>query len=195
MELHDIRTLTLLTEFEKNKQPTQRELAKKLDISVGLVNLYLKRLAEKSYFKIKTYPKNRVRYLLTSKGVLEKTRLTYEYINYSLGFYMQTRSKINSIMQKLEAQDVRTIAFLGANEIAEIAYLSLKETRIELVAVIDNDKAGEKFMGQTIIHIKLIGGVSFDYLLDNTIPTWNRKENVHSSLPVPLDKIISVWQV
>ena len=195
MDLHDIRTLTLLREFEKNNQPTQRELAEKLDISLGLVNLYLKRLAEKSYFKIKTYPKNRMGYLLTNKGLLEKTRLTYEYINHSLGFYTQTKSKITDIMQKLEAQNVRAVAFWGVNEIAEIAYLSLKETRIELVAVIDNKKAGEKFMGQPIIHLKLIGNISFDYLLDNTIPNRTDKAGFPKSLPIPENKIISVWQI
>lgn len=194
MELRDIRTLTLLREFDKNKQPTQRELAAKLDISLGLVNLYLKRLVEKSYFKIKTYPKNRVGYLLTRKGILEKTRLTYEYVNHSLAFYTQTRSKIKHIMHRLEALNVRTLTFLGANEIAEIAYLFMKETCIKLVAVIDDDKVGERFMGHCIVSSKLLKNMSFDRLLDNTLPNHAGKETIGKSLSIPEDKIISVWE-
>jgi DNA-binding MarR family transcriptional regulator len=191
MDLRDIRTLILLSEFKDGNQPTQRELAAKLDISLGLVNLYLKQLAQKSYFKIKTYPKNRVSYLLTPKGILEKSRLTCEYIHYSLEFYARIRKKLKSALEKLEAQGVRTMAFYGANEIAEIAYLSLKETRIELTAVIDDAKNGENFMGYTIIPVALIGSISFDRLLDNTISTGDGENDASQLMQIPRNKILS----
>jgi DNA-binding MarR family transcriptional regulator len=192
MDLRDIRTLILLGEFKDGNQPTQRELAAKLDVSLGLVNLYLKQLAQKSYFKIKTYPKNRVRYLLTPKGILEKSRLTCDYIHYSLEFYARIRTKLKSALEKLEAQGVRTMAFYGANENAEIAYLSLKETMIELVAVIDDDKVGANFLGRTIISSGSIGSIRFDRILDNTIPRPTSKQTGLKCLQVPKDKIVSV---
>jgi DNA-binding MarR family transcriptional regulator len=193
MDLRDIRTLTLLREIEKDQPSTQRELAEKLDMSLGLVNLYLKRLAQKSFFKIKTYPKNRVGYLLTPQGILEKTRLTYEYISQSLGFYTQIRTKLNEILHQLESQDVRTLAFFKVNEIAEIAYLSIQETKIELVAVIDNAKVGEKFMGFTIMSSASISSISFDRLLDNSFPPPSGEHAAAESLfPVHREMVISV---
>lgn len=195
MDLRDIRTLTLLREFEKDQAPTQRELAEKLDMSLGLVNLYLKRLAQKSYFKIRTYPMNRVSYLLTPQGILAKTKLTYEYIHHSLGFYTQTRMKLKNIMHQLMVENVRTLVFLSANEIAEIAYLSIKETDIELVAVIDNSKAGEQFMDHTIVSSASIGNITFDRLLDNTLlPHTGKSASTNYLLKVPEEKIISVMQ-
>jgi DNA-binding MarR family transcriptional regulator len=193
MDLRDIRTLTLLREIEKDQPSTQRELAEKLDMSLGLVNLYLKRLAQKSFFKIKTYPKNRVGYLLTPQGILEKSRLTYEYIHHSLGFYTQTRAKLKNILHQLESQDVRTLAFFHANEIAEIAYLSIQETKMELVAVIDNAKAGEKFMDFTIVSSAAISSISFDRLLDNGFPPPSGVPTAAEPLlAVYKDKVISV---
>jgi DNA-binding MarR family transcriptional regulator len=170
MDLRDIRTLTLLREFERDHPSTQRELAEKLDMSLGLVNLYLKRLAQKSYFKIKTYPKNRVGYLLTPQGILEKTRLTYEYIHHSLEFYTQTRTRLKNILEPFKIKQARTVAFFGANEIAEIAYLSIKNAGLDLVAVIDNERAGQKFMGHIIVSSESIGTIFFDLLLDNSFP-------------------------
>ncbi|MBW2133565.1 MAG: winged helix-turn-helix transcriptional regulator [Deltaproteobacteria bacterium] len=76
MDHRDLRTLKLLEEIEHNHAPSQRDLAKKLNISLGLVNAFVKRLAHKGYFKISTIPKNRVMYILTPKGMAEKTRLT-----------------------------------------------------------------------------------------------------------------------
>ena len=77
MDNQDIRTLKLLEEIENGHVPSQRDLAKTLNVSLGLVNSFIKRLAHKGYFKITTIPKNRVKYILTPKGAAEKARLTY----------------------------------------------------------------------------------------------------------------------
>ncbi len=103
MDNQDLRTLKILEEIEKDKDPSQRYLAGKLNISLGLVNSFIKRLAQKGLFKIKNIPKNRVKYILTPKGAAEKTRLTYQYIQYSFQFYKSARQKLHL-----------TSAFLGA---------------------------------------------------------------------------------
>ena len=194
MDLKDIRTLTLLSAFENENHPTQRELAQRLDVSLGLVNLYLKKLVHKSYFKVKTYPANRMGYLLTPKGIKEKTRLTYEYINYSLWFYSQTRTKLQNIMQTLKTQNVRTVALYGVNEVSEIAYLCLKESGIDLVAVVDDNKAGDTFLGQTIHSSQALDSISFDKLLDTTMPDSKDMSTPQALIPLHEDKILRVLQ-
>ena len=146
MDPQELRTLQLLEEIEKNQMPSQRHLARQLNISLGLVNSFIKRLAQKGYFKITHIPKNRVKYILTPKGAAEKTRLTYAYIKYSYAFYKETRVKLQKLFRNLEHQNVRRLALYGTGDLAEIAFLSLLETSIELVAVIDDRKAGKKFM-------------------------------------------------
>lgn len=189
MNLRDIRTLTLLQEMDKENPPTQRELAERLDISLGLVNLYLKQLVQKSYFKIRTYPKKRVGYLLTPKGMLEKSRLTYAYIQHSLGFYKIAKARLQDTLKQLEQEGVRTIVFHGANEITEIAYLALKETKLELTAVIDDEKAGRTFLGNTVLSSRAVAGLTFDRLLDTRIPG---KNDTALPLPVPPNKRVSM---
>jgi len=72
MDTQDIRTLKLLEEIDKDYTQSQRDLSNKLDISLGLVNSFVKRLANKGYFKITMIPKNRVKYILTQKGLWKK---------------------------------------------------------------------------------------------------------------------------
>jgi DNA-binding MarR family transcriptional regulator len=93
MNLQGQRDLLLLTEVERNGAVTQRSLATKLGVALGLTNLYLKRLARKGYIKITTIPSQRVRYLLTPQGFAEKSRLTYLYMQYSLSRTIEVRAR------------------------------------------------------------------------------------------------------
>ena len=165
MDPIDLRTLKILEKVDIDGTPSQRDLARDLNISLGLVNSFIKRLAKKGYFKIGHLPKNRVRYILTPRGIAEKSRLTYEYIQYSFTFYKDSRQKLRNLYAELETQDVRRIIFYGAGDLAEIAYLSLQQSRIELVAVVDEGGAGEGFMQFTVAHPDLIKFLRYDRIL------------------------------
>jgi DNA-binding MarR family transcriptional regulator len=170
METQDLRTLKILEEIDNDHTPSQRELAQKLDISLGLVNSFIKRLVNKGYFKITHIPKNRVRYLLTPKGATEKTRLTYAYIHYSFEFYRRSRQKLNELFNEFVTQGVGRIIFYGTSDLAEIAYLSLQETSIKLVAVVDNYKIGDKFLAGIVVQDpSLLKSLSFDRILITAI--------------------------
>jgi DNA-binding MarR family transcriptional regulator len=171
MDNQDLRTLKILEEIDNDHSPSQRDLAKRLNVSLGLVNSFVKRLTQKGYFKITTIPKNRVRYIMTPKGIAEKTRLTYEYIHYSIQFYRKARQNLREIFKDLESQHIRRIAFFGASDLAEIAYISLQETSIKLVAVIDDQKAGDKFLGVHILATEAVKSLSFDRILISVIGT------------------------
>jgi len=164
----DIRTLHLLEEIEKNHSPSQRQLARQLDISLGLVNSFIKRLALKGYFKVTHIPKNRVRYILTPKGAAEKSRLTYEYIKLSYAFFKDARKKMQKLLNNLESQGVKRVIFFGATELAEIAYLSLQCTSIELAAVLDDRRVGKKFFNHTIQAADVLESALFDKILLTT---------------------------
>jgi len=165
MDSQDIRTLRLLEAFEEEEQTSQRELARRLDISLGLVNAFLKRLARKGYFKITNLPANRVKYLLTPKGMAEKSRLTYEYIQYSFIYYRQTRTRLAEIFQRLAKQRAENLVFWGAGELAEIAYVSLADTRLKLAAIVDPERAGTNFLGRQVAGAGALAALDYDFVL------------------------------
>jgi len=169
MDNQDLRTLKILEEIEKDKTASQRYLAGKLNISLGLVNSFIKRLAQKGLFKIKNIPKNRVKYILTPKGAAEKTRLTYKYIQYSFQFYKSAREKLRILFYGLTKNGNKKIVFYGAGDLAEIAYISLQEVPIELVAVVDDNKAGEIFMDFVITDSDYLSTIYFDKIIITSI--------------------------
>jgi DNA-binding MarR family transcriptional regulator len=169
MDNQDLRTLKILEEIEKDKTPSQRYLAGKLNISLGLVNSFIKRLAQKGLFKIKNIPKNRVKYILTPKGAAEKTRLTYKYIQYSFQFYKSAREKLRILFYGLTKNGNKKIVFYGAGDLAEIAFISLQEVPIELVAVVDDNKAGEIFMDFVITDSDYLSTIYFDKIIITSI--------------------------
>jgi len=179
MDPQDIRSLQFLEEIDNNHSPTQRDLAKRLNISLGLVNSFIKRLAKKGYIKITTIPRNRVRYILTPKGFAEKSRLTYHFIQYSFYFYKRALRNLQDLLNKLEKRGVKKVVFYGANDLAEIASISLKASDIELSGVVDDLKEGEKFLGHTVKSIAELNQLEFDRII---IATVNSKEAIHNKL-------------
>jgi DNA-binding MarR family transcriptional regulator len=147
MEKNEIKILKILEAFEENPAQTQRDLSKKLKISLGLVNSFMKRLSNKGYFKVSSIPRERIQYILTPKGISEKTRLTYQYILYSVQYYKSMRDKLKNVLGVLSDQEIKRVLFYGVSELAEIAYITLYETDIKLIGVIDDDMRGGKFMG------------------------------------------------
>jgi DNA-binding MarR family transcriptional regulator len=162
MDTQELRTLKLFEEIENEQAPSQRDLAMSLNISLGLVNSFMKRLTQKGFFKITNIPKNRARYILTPKGAAEKTRLTYEYIQQSFLFYKDTRRKLSKVFRQFEKQKIRKVVFFGVGELAEIAYISLQETGIELVGIVDQERAGDKFLGFRVIPPEEVTLISFE---------------------------------
>jgi DNA-binding Lrp family transcriptional regulator len=165
MDTQDIRTLKLLEEIDKDHTQSQRDLSSKLDISLGLVNSFIKRLANKGYFKITTVPKNRAKYILTPKGALEKTRLTYQYLQYSFEFYRMARRNLRKHLMRLVEQGVERVVFFGVSDVAEIAYISLQETTIKMIAIVDENNIGKIFFGNVVDSPDMLESLSFDRIL------------------------------
>lgn len=165
MNTQEIRTLKILEAIEGEEAPSQRDLAESLNISLGLINSFIRRLAKKGYFKITHLPRNRVRYILTPKGMTEKTRLTYSYIQYSYRFYRDARRKTRQLLQRLHADGLQRVAFFGAGDLAEIAYLSLQESDLLFVAIGDFSNNGDPFFGHQILHTDELLETNFDALI------------------------------
>lgn len=159
------RSLLLLEEISKEEPLSQRDLSKRVGIAVGLVNSYVKNFVAKGYVRVSSFPKNRYKYLLTPKGVTEKTRLTYQHLHYFTNLYTTARKDFKTLFSDLERDGVKTVLFCGVDEVAEIAYLSLQETNIELIGVIDTDAVQTLFFRYEIAPIEEIRAFNFDRVI------------------------------
>ena len=163
MDIQDQRDLQLLNEVEQNAAVTQRSLAKKLGVALGLTNLYLKRLARKGHIKVTTIPRNRIKYLLTPRGMTEKTRLTYLYLQYSLSYYRDMRQRLKVVLTGLARAGAKRIAICGTGELSELAYISLREMDLTLVGFVDGDQG--TFLSYPLWPIEALPNWEFDAVL------------------------------
>ncbi len=157
-----LRELQLLKEIAVEPQITQRSLAKKYGVALGLTNLLVRRLVKKGYVKAVNVRRNRIRYLITPKGIAEKTRLTYEYLEYSLYLYRKVREVLKENLGRVAQSGHARIVFFGTGEIAEIAYLTLKELGLDLTGVVDDRTAGKTFLGFPIMSSDVLPTLAFD---------------------------------
>jgi DNA-binding MarR family transcriptional regulator len=191
MDLESQRDLELLLALEEDSRTTQRSLAGRLGIALGLTNLYLKRLARKGYIKCVTIPPNRLVYLVTPRGLARKARLTYEFMQYSLDLYRDARHQLREAFERRFSNGDRRIAIFGTGDAAELAYLSIKELNLELVAVFDGD-SGRAFLGLPVQPIERCNPDEFDALIVATLDPPQPWVDRLLKLGVPEQKLVTL---
>ena len=167
MDIEARRDLKLLEAVEADSRVTQRGLATRLGIALGLTNVYLRRLARKGYIKCVNVQSNRISYLITPRGIAEKARLTYEFMDYSLHLYREVRQHLRGVLRECAAAN-RRVTIYGRGEAAELAYLSLKECGLEPVAIFDEDGVHD-FLGMPVRPIHEHGQVAYDLMIVATL--------------------------
>lgn len=165
MDAQKKRELGILREIAEGEGITQRGLAKKLGIALGLTNLYIKRLAKKGYIRIINIKRSRIKYLLTPRGIAEKAHLAYQYMEYSLGYYVNLRETYRQRLLPLRRSNGRRVIVVGTGEVAEIAALVLWELDLTLEQVVDDEKPGATFLGHKVSTLAEIPEMSFDWIV------------------------------
>jgi len=105
MMLDETTHYSLLKTLEENPGLSQRDLAKRLGVSLGKVNYCLNALVEKGSLKINNFRNSENKlayaYLLTPRGVEQKARMTVEFLQIKIEEYERLRKEIQEL--QLEA--------------------------------------------------------------------------------------------
>lgn len=99
---------TLLKVLEENPGLSQRDLAKKLGVSLGKVNYCLNALVEKGSLKIDNFRKSDNKlayaYLLTPQGIESRARMTAQFLKRKVQEYEQLKAEIEELRREAEAK-------------------------------------------------------------------------------------------
>ena len=146
-------TLEILEVIENQSHVTQRHLADRLGVALGLANSYLKRCIRKGLIKVQQAPANRYLYYITPKGFAEKGRLTARYLSASLDFYRQAGDSLNEIYAICNARGWHTVLFCGISELAEIAAIRAVEHNLRIVGIHDDRATRDRFLSLPVIRV------------------------------------------
>ena len=100
----------LLKTLSRAPDLTQRDIARRMGISLGKVNYCLSELAKSGFIKINRFraSKNKIRYiyLLTPRGIEAKARLTLNFLRRKLAEYEAIGLQIKDLAREIEEQEI-----------------------------------------------------------------------------------------
>ena len=98
----DPDNFNILRRINKKPEQSQRELANHLGLSLGKLNYCIKKLREKELIKINNFKNSENKfkyiYILTPKGVREKTKITINFMKQKMQEYEELKKELK--MQK-----------------------------------------------------------------------------------------------
>ena len=91
----------VLRKIYKKPDASQREMAEELGFSLGKLNYCLKSLKSKGLVKINNFKKqknkiNYIQYIITPKGIAERTKLTIAFMKRKMKEYDELKKELNS---------------------------------------------------------------------------------------------------
>lgn len=102
--MSDTSNYTVLKLIEAQPDISQRELARKMGVSLGKANYCLKALVEKGFVKLENFRrsdnKRAYAYLLTPRGIDEKARVTLAFLRCKEREFELIKAELESLRQE-----------------------------------------------------------------------------------------------
>ncbi len=138
MEL-STKEFKVLDTLDKHEITTQRQLSEHAGISLGQVNYVLKNLLQRGLVKLGNFRKNPRKisyaYLLTPKGVEEKSKLAVKFVMTKLKEFHNLKNRFSERLKAIEKKGHARIIFVGPKMANEYLDSIIKENNMNLVLV------------------------------------------------------------
>jgi DNA-binding MarR family transcriptional regulator len=126
----------LLEILSRRQDASQRKVAREAGLSLGMVNLVLRRLAKTGYIKVSALNGQTMRYVLTTKGSAELARRSYEYLLRVIESFGELRTGITALVHDSYAQGHRGFLIYGDGDVADLAELACRSSGLEGIEVL-----------------------------------------------------------
>jgi len=101
----------------RQRDISQRDLARAINLSLGMTNVLLKRLSQKGLILMQKISSRNVTYVLTPEGVNELAGRTYRYLKRTMKTVVTYKEAISAIAKEAREQGFAAIALLGRSDI------------------------------------------------------------------------------
>ena len=160
----EITQYNILQSIENDEQTSQRQLSSQLGINVASINFALKKLTKRGFVKMLGANPRRMRYILTPKGIAEKTQIAYKFFDRNFHFYKAVRKDVEDKIGSIQFNDKKRVALYGVTDLMELAYLVIQDKELDLVAIAD-DETKIRIFGYHVIGTEELNNYSPDFLL------------------------------
>lgn len=143
--------LDTLLELKDDPSLSQRSLAHKLNISLGLTNSILQNLIYRGLIKAKKMTGRKILYLITPKGMVQATNFIYDRVRETQHYYQYAKDLLTTHFINLYDKGARKAVIYGTGQLAEITYLSLLDSPLKLHSILNDDPFKKKFLGHEVL--------------------------------------------
>ena len=135
-ELLNEREFELVNIVGAQIAPSQRDLSRKLNLSLGMTNMLLKRLITKGYIRIQQLNSHKVQYLLTPKGFSEKMRKSVKYTLKTINSITLIKERLKEILKEQHDLGMKRFFVVGKSDLAYLIDIVVKEEQMENCQII-----------------------------------------------------------
>jgi DNA-binding MarR family transcriptional regulator len=144
--------LRLLEQVAEDEGISQARFASRIGIAKGLANAYFGKCLKRGWIKLRRAPRQRYLYYLTPKGLVEKARLTAQFLTKSYQYYRQARLELVATMREAAKGGHARLGVLGNGELAEIAAIVSYETPIMIVGFVSTTSERSQIAQQAVVN-------------------------------------------
>ncbi len=175
------RVLAILEALTRNSALSQFELGKQLNLSGAMVNQYLKQLQQSGLVEFVPVNGKSYEYSLTDEGQQSRRDMFSDYSSETVRLYTTIKDFVLEQLSQLEEEGKIKLALFGASETCEVVLSALRDTKFQILTLLDNDKSkqGQVFNGHVISAPHVLDQVECDAVV---ITSFGKQTEIYEQL-------------
>jgi DNA-binding MarR family transcriptional regulator len=189
-----LNQFNILNQLASNPRLTQAELARRCDLSVAMVNNYMKELCSTGLVEYRRRSSKSISYHLTPSGKGQLQTIQAELLHEMVGIFAEAKERIRDrILVNAEGVLQRVLLF-GNGHLAELAFHALELAKVTVIGICDDDpdRIGKEWCGRQVINPSQIRYMAPDAVV---VASREKTTEICDSLTHLLDRGIRVLRL
>lgn len=127
----DEREFELVNILGKELGSNQRDLSQKMELSLGMINMLIRRLISKGYIRIEQLNKRNVNYILTPKGISEKMRQSVKYTLNTINSIGLIKDNVKDLLIQLHKEGRRKFYLYCQTDLTFLVETAFREAKLQ----------------------------------------------------------------
>jgi predicted transcriptional regulator len=176
-----LNQFNILKRIATKSEITQAELAQRCDLSVAMVNNYMKELCNSGLLEYRRKSSKSISYHLTDGGREAAEAIQRELLQELVRLYAAAKERVRKLILSPTDGKLHRIVLYGTGDLAELVFHALESADVSMVGVCDDDPAviGHEWCGREVLNPSQIRFVAPDSVV---VATFERAEEICISL-------------
>jgi predicted transcriptional regulator len=148
-----LNKFNILDQLASNSHLTQAELARRCDLSVAMVNNYMKELCSTGLLEYHRRSSKSISYHLTPSGKEQLQTIQEELIQEMVSVFAEAKERIRERILASAQGKLQRVVLFGSGHLAELAFHALELAKVSVMGICDDDpeRIGQEWCGRQVI--------------------------------------------